>query len=72
MPNPFGIRPHPRREQIGNPHEIQVGWMVGAFMPWASCKDDAALAGLIADVKIKYGDIEIVDFRPKSALPGEE
>lgn len=44
------------------PNELRVGWkhnFNGRACWWGSCRDEAALAELIADVRRKYGDISV-------------
>ena len=64
----FGYQRHPHpiiRKSL--PEEIQVGWQFedasGArrFVAWGCTRNRESLKGLIEDVQLKHGPIEIID-----------
>lgn len=68
------VRENERARRLGLADEVEVGWVIECANgedyhshPWGSCRDEAALASLIADTRAKQreagADLEIHDLR---------
>lgn len=54
------IRPHPHRELIKSPEEIQLGWEVhGRFYKFASYKNSDKLEEVLKELRDRNGEFEI-------------
>lgn len=64
LPKTLVVAPNTRARAIGMKGELRVGWkhnFNNVVHWWGSCKNRAALKKLVADVRKRYGDIEVIE-----------
>lgn len=64
LPKTLVVAPNTRARAIGMKGELRVGWKHNfndVVHWWGSCENRAALKKLVADVRKRYGDIEVIE-----------